>query len=405
MTAFAPHKQFGFQAAEDGAPDGTRTGGGTPWDKIELELSGMKRDLDDLEVRLQDLDPNNPERKAVIDEAEDDLLQAASSVLEALEATLTPPPSAPEAVFEYNTPSVYDRGYYKKLAQESREAIAKELGGQATPYHNLTEEQYVALLRLRLSHAFDFNPPPGVESAFPQSREARDEAIELFEKARDLQQPDDVHVHYTFKGPGSLEDQLSDLYFENFGGELSRNYEKCTSPTDVLRSRVTDWIRGLESLQSVGVFPEIPNEARAPSFESEEAYEDAMQSLMDLAHDIVWQPLTDEDQDAVASGDRRYSTPEQLDASRDAAISVICENPHFIFEFISFLKMVDLARVEMDLNPDSSLDLGDRLSFVDPAPPQVPEERISTAEATAAGDGTATRADIQPDSAPDLTDA
>ncbi len=346
MTAFAPHKQFGFQAAEDGAPDGTRTGGGTPWDKIELELFGMKRALDDLEVRLQDLDPNNPEHKAAIDEAEDDLLQAASSVLEALEATFTPPPSAPKAVFEYNTQSVYDRGVYEKMAQASREAIAKKLGGQITPYHSLTEEQYIALLRLHLSHAFDFNRPQGVESSFPQSREARDEANGLFEKARDLQQSDYVHVHYTFKGPGSLEDQLSDLYFKNFERELSRNYQQCTSPTDVLRSRVTDWIRGLESLQSVGVFPEIPNEARTPSFESEEAYQDAIQSLMDLAHNIVWQPLTDEDNDAVASGDRRYSTREQLDSSRDAAISVICENPHFIFEFIGFLKLSDELRVQ-----------------------------------------------------------
>jgi len=348
MTAFAPHKPFGFQAAEDGAPDGTRTGGGTPpWDKIELELSGVRRALNELELTSPDLDPNDPEPLPAIEKAKD-CLRAASSELDIVEATLTPPPSAPEAVFEYNTQSVYDRVVYENLAQGSREAIAEKLERQITPYDSLTEEQYIALLRLDLSHAFDFNPPQGVESAFPQSSEARDEAIELFEKARDLQQPDYVHVHYTFKGPGSLEDQLSDLCFQNFGSELSRDYEKCTSPAQVLRSRVTNWIRVLESLQSAGVFPEIPNEARAPLFDSRRAYWDAMQSLRGLAHDIVWQPLTDQDNDAVASGDRRHSTREQLDSSRDAAISVICENPHFIFEFIGFLKSEDRIRVEMD---------------------------------------------------------
>lgn len=347
MTAFAPQKRFGFQAAEDGAPDGTRKGGGTPLDKIELALSGVHQALDDLELTSPDLDPNVPDPLTAIAKAEG-CFEAALSALDELEANLTPTTSAPEAMFDCETQDVYDRDYYAKMAQDSREAIAKNLGSQATPYLSLTEEQYIALLRLDLSHAFDFNPPQGVESPFPQSSEARDEAIELFEKAGGLQQPDYVHVHYTFKGPGSLEDQLSDLYFKNFERELSRNYENCTSPTDVLRSRVTDWIRGLESLQSVGVFPEIPNEARIPLFESAEAYQDAMQSLMDLADDIVWQPLTDKDQDAVASGDRRYSTPEQLDSSRDVAISVICENPHFIFEFISFLKLVDRMRVEMD---------------------------------------------------------
>ena len=315
MTAFDTTNRF---AREDGTPEGTGPGGGALHNQIDLISYLLDGSSTVLRKVLPDFNFSNPFT------------------------------SAQEPELRHANTYVYDRAAYSVLARAAREELASRgLRGQTTPFAFLTEEQYVDLLRYGLSRAAQFGSIP-TEKPPSRNSDAEREVDALFKKVP--ANADHVHVYYTFEGPGSLEDQLHRQALRVFGSDWPRDYEKCASPTEVLRSRVTGWIRAIHTLQSVGVFPEIPNEARCPSFENDEAYQDAMRPLRNLAYNIVWQPMTDEDWAAVDSGDRRYATPQQLDASRDAAIALVCEKPHFIFKLIEFLTMEERARTSPDQN-------------------------------------------------------